>query len=923
MQKRLRSKIHVIILVLVSGFLIAILVGMVKIIHDTRETVQRDSVFFQQNIFQQSAFINKSIATFVKLAQYKLEATDITPAQRGFLAHNKAILAQFALGKGMNMAILERLPEQDPLLLRDNLLQLISQLNDLTESITNWNKQIETARSYATFVTILENYQAVIPEILTLLHDHLNLHTQIQSLFFTGLHRNMDVAINQLDTFLHILSALAVLEIMLVAVFLAAQQQEIRKRRRAEQALTHHQEHLEALVQERTAKLAQEIADRRQTEEALQESQNRLALIFNSINEYIVFLKVLGEHEYQIESCNEPFIRANQNAGLQICAKDLFGMNVTYFLREVLQADQSKIELSFQKYQEAIATGRKVQYEETTRFPDSLVIISETTLIPILNDQGHCTHLLYVTRDITERKRTEETLREEHQLLSSIFNASPMGMFCLDRDAQVTLWGPAAEQMFGWKTEEVVGTFNPIVPAEKMTEFLGLFNAMLEGGSMLSREVRRQRKNGSVIDIHLSVAPLRRANGKIMGALGMFIDITERKQAEEALRDSEEKFRTIFEMSLSMICIADIQTKMFLKINPAFIAVLGYQEKELLQHSMFDFIHPDDRAVTHEIIEKELQKGKKVLSFINRYRCKDGTYRWFDWASHPNPDKGVTYAIAYDITDRKHAETEIRRFNAVLEQRVVERTAELEAANKELERFAYVTSHDLKAPLRGINQLTAWLMTDYASVLDAEGQKLCTLLSGRVKRMDALIDGILLYSRIGRIKNISESVALTTIIQNALDMLIPPETIRLTIPPDLPVVRGDRIRLTQVFQNLLSNALNFMDKPNGCITMGCRDNERFWTLSVSDNGPGIPPQYHDRIFQIFQTLHARDEHESTGIGLAIAKKIVELHGGTIWVESVPGQGSTFFFTLPKTSDAALEVEHEECQSSALAVKDKR
>ena len=224
--------------------------------------------------------------------------------------------------------------------------------------------------------------------------------------------------------------------------------------------------------------------------------------------------------------------------------------------------------------------------------------------------------------------------------------------------------------------------------------------------------------------------------------------------------------------------------------------------------------------------------------------------------------------------------------------------AKLESVNKELKDFAYIISHDLKAPLRGIKTLASWIATDYGDKLDDEGKEQLDLLLRRVDRMADLINGVLQYSRVSRVREDMVEVDLGDLLPNVIDMLAPPDGIQIAVQGELPVITCERTRITQVFQNLLGNALKYMDKPDGRITVTCAEDDGFWKFSVADNGPGIDEKHFERIFKIFQTLAPKDETESTGVGLTLVKKIVELYGGKVWVESEIGKGSTFYFTLP-------------------------
>ena len=238
---------------------------------------------------------------------------------------------------------------------------------------------------------------------------------------------------------------------------------------------------------------------------------------------------------------------------------------------------------------------------------------------------------------------------------------------------------------------------------------------------------------------------------------------------------------------------------------------------------------------------------------------------------------------------------------------------QVESANQELNDFAHVVSHDLKAPLRAIDSLAKWLAADYKDKFDDEGRTQLDLLLGRVKRMHDLIDGILQYSRAGRVREEVVEVDLAELVPAVIDLLSPPPHIRVTVETPLPKVVIEQTRIAQVFQNLLSNAIKYMDKPQGLVRVGCTEekgkgemgNEAggFWKFYVSDNGPGIEEKDQQRVFQLFETLKPRDKADSTGVGLAVVKKAVEMYGGKIWIESKVGEGSTFLFTLPKPASA--------------------
>jgi PAS domain S-box-containing protein len=255
----------------------------------------------------------------------------------------------------------------------------------------------------------------------------------------------------------------------------------------------------------------------------------------------------------------------------------------------------------------------------------------------------------------------------------------------------------------------------------------------------------------------------------------------------------------------------------------------------------------------------------------------------------------VVIAVARDITERKKAENTLEELNSALETT----NLELIRTNKELQEFAYITAHDLKTPLRAIGTLADWLLLDYADKFDEQGKENVRLLFAKAKQMTSLIDDILRYSGVGQNAQNSQEINLNKILSEVISEIAPPENIHVAVNDSLPTLICQKTHIIQILQNLISNAVKYMDKPEGRITVGCIEQDDMWRFSVADNGPGIEKKYYDRIFKIFQTLAPREGVESTGIGLSIVKKLVEINKGTVGVTSEVGQGSTFYFTFPK------------------------
>lgn len=385
---------------------------------------------------------------------------------------------------------------------------------------------------------------------------------------------------------------------------------------------------------------------------------------------------------------------------------------------------------------------------------------------------------------------------------------------------------------------------------------------------------------------------------------------------KQIITDSHKKYSqaTIFSPFPIMIHAEDGEV---LLINNKWTELTGYELNEINTISKWTTkAYGDKSSSTREIIDKLYTLDNSITEGEFHIKTKSGNIRVWDFSSAPLdrlPDgRKVVISTAVDITEKKalqlalvEREDHLRELNKELEKRVnirtnelKEQTIKLENSNNDLKDFAYIVSHDLKAPLRAISQLSHWLSNDYADKLDSAGKEQLALIAGRAKRMDLLIKGILEYSRIGRDEVRSEPVDLNEIFNESLLLLDVPENITISLTNKLPNVIGDKTRYLQVFQNLIGNAIKFNDKSKGIITITTQTTDNFYQISIHDNGPGIDKKYHDKIYQIFQTLHARDEIESTGIGLTLVKKIIALYNGKIWLESEINNGSTFHFTLP-------------------------
>jgi PAS domain S-box-containing protein len=501
--------------------------------------------------------------------------------------------------------------------------------------------------------------------------------------------------------------------------------------------------------------------------------------------------------------------------------------------------------------------------------------------------------------DITERNRLEQELQQRVQesaeaeiRMRSIVDHLIDGIITIDENGTVESYNPAAEKIFGYSASEVVGkNVKTLMPDPNRSDNDGDLAKYLRSGVGIGREVVMRRKDGSTFPMDLAVSAFHLGQRRYF--TGIVRDISERKRAEEALRASESRFRLLVEGIQDYAVVMLDRTGNIQTWNSGAELLFGYKAEEIVGWPLRRFLPPQDieRNTQEEELRKALVLGK-VGAEDWRVR-KDGTQFWANYATTPLYDShGELQGFAYitrDLTERKQAETDLRRA-----------FEELSRSNLDLEQFAYVASHDLQEPLRAVAGCVQVLKKRYQSQLDARADELIAHTVDGVSRMQTLIDDLLSYSRVGTRGKAFETRDCNAILGQVLANLEAAiaEAGAVVTHDRLPVVKADAAQLTHLFQNLVSNAIKFRSKQPPRIHVAVRREDAHWVFSVQDNGIGIQPEYFERIFVIFQRLHTRTEYPGTGIGLAICKKIVERHGGRIFVESVPGQGSTFSFTIP-------------------------
>ena len=643
--------------------------------------------------------------------------------------------------------------------------------------------------------------------------------------------------------------------------------------------------------------VTRDITERKLKEEELRESEERYRLLAENVTDVIWTLDM----NLQVTYISPSITRQR-------------GYSVEESLTRGIEKDltPASLEIAMKVFSEALAAeemepkdlSKTWTVESELYCKDGSTIWTEQETTFLRDADGQPVGILGVSRDITERKLKEEELRESEERYRLLAENVTDVIWTMDMDMRFTYTSPSITHQRGYSVEEAMAQslVDNLCP-DSLEVALQAYEEELAIEEMEQKDLFRTRtleleqkcKDGSTICTEVTMTFLRNADGQAIGILGVSRDITERKLAEEALRESEYRLQELVENIGSGVAVYKPinggKDFVFLNLNKAGEKIGGISKEKVIGKTVTEVLPGIKKFGLLDVFQRVNETGKSEhfpISFYEDERIKG----WRENFVYKLPS-GELVAVYEDISERKRAEEERERL-----------IHELERSNAELQQFAHVASHDLQEPLRMVASYTQLLEKRYKGNLDADADEFIAYAVDGAQRMQNMIESLLYYSRVGSRGKPLQPVESESAFEQAmadLKLAIDESSAEMTHDP-LPQVMADKTQLIQLFQNLLGNAVKFRGKEQPHIHVSAKQDKNEYLFSVSDNGIGMNPEYFDRIFVIFQRLHGREEYPGTGMGLSICRRIIERQGGRIWVESKPGEGSTFYFTIPKGSE---------------------
>lgn len=552
--------------------------------------------------------------------------------------------------------------------------------------------------------------------------------------------------------------------------------------------------------------------------------------------------------------------------------------------------DQAQVQQEWQKSQEE---QRLYRAEHRLHRADNNQIVWLSAMGSFTyDDNGRAVRSLGVMFDISDRKHIEEALYFSRERLDLVLEAAGLGLWYCDLPFDRLDWNETCRLHAGLtpEAEATIDLFYERIHPSDRERVQQKIAQSIENHLKYDIDYRTVDLDGTVRWIRSIGRVFYDTTGKPIRFDGVTIDMTKQKEVEQALYQSEARYRHLAESIPQLVWISNT-SGLNEYVNQRMCEYTGLRSEQIMDLDWQAIVHADDWEQTQA---HWLDAARQQNLFEAEYRLRraDGSYRWHLGRSIPiRDDLGNTlrwFGTATDIEDQKQLEQQ----NKLILTQVQER-------NQELDQFAHIVSHDLKAPLRAIANLSEWIEEDLAELLPEANKAQMQLLRNRVYQMEALLNSILEYARVGLTQQTVESVCVQTLLLEILDVLQPPSSFQVEIAPNMPTLDTQLVLLKQVFMNLIDNAVKHHPDPAGWVKVSVQDQVSFYKFAIADNGQGIDPKSHEKIFAIFQTLGSKNSNGSTGVGLAIVKKIVESQGGKIELESEVGKGSTFHFTWRK------------------------
>ena len=486
-------------------------------------------------------------------------------------------------------------------------------------------------------------------------------------------------------------------------------------------------------------------------------------------------------------------------------------------------------------------------------------------------------------------KELLEQVNQKNSELKGVFENIIDAFVVIDLFGNVIKMNDAAVNLFGYDHRiEPLNLMNILYQDDY--EYTSIaFQELLEKSSFTKYKSRIISKDKSIKHLEVNASLVYNDVGKPIAVQGIARDITEDIRNKKLIEEQKEQLSITFDNSPLGIVLTEMGT--LLKFNKAFENFLGYTENELKQsYIQKEVTHPDDLEASAKMLSK-LHAGEiNSYDLRKRYIKKNGEIFWARLYVNAVRDKNGKIKYEVGLVENISNQIKIETDNKKLLQN-------LESRNNELQEYAHVVSHDLKSPLRSISALTSWLKEDYSEKLDAEGINNINLIQQTVEKMERFINDILNYSSINKGGAALEDVSIYEVVNHIKGLIFIPKHIEVIANKNLPIIKADKTRMQQLFQNIISNAVNYIDKDKGEVVIKHTEEKDAWIFSIKDNGIGISKKYHKKIFNIFQSMG--NHKDSTGIGLSIVKKIVEMYDGEIWLESKENIGTTFYIKLKK------------------------